>query len=315
MKLDPKEVLRDVMTETDRDGRPIYTMADAEALCRAAERLGLDPYARQIYAAKRKGRLSIQATIDGFRVVAERTGQYRGATVTTWCGMDGEWRDVWLAPEPPAAARVGVYREGYRDPLYAVARYDAYVQRDYRGEINNIWQKMPDVMLAKCAEALALRRAFPNDLSGVYTTEEMGQADSGSHDAPQEAPQDAPRNPYTPRAAVAANDPDWQRRLEEDDQKKKEDVAWVEAVRADIAALEDAESLWKWVYLNAPMIDELHRSAKGRLHTVLKNEGARLGLDFDNRRGSLGKDLEQLKQTIADGCVDYRPHAGDGQDG
>lgn len=163
-----------------------------------AQRTGLDPFARQIYMINRGGKYGIQTSIDGFRIIAQRSGEYAGQTAPYWCGDDGVWKDVWLSNTPPSAAKIGVYRIGFPEPLWAVARWDSYAVLN-----NPIWKKMPDVMLAKCAESLALRKAFPNDLSGLYTDEEMSQAEVvEERPKPQRVELHAVQSTPTPDAAT-----------------------------------------------------------------------------------------------------------------
>jgi phage recombination protein Bet len=142
------------------------TNDELQLFVQQCERTRLDPFTRQIYFIKSNGKVNIMASIDGLRLIAERTGKYAGQTKAEWCGDDGKWTDVWLLDKPPAAARVGVHRTDFIEPLYATARYKAYAG-------GYMWQKMPDHMIAKVAESLALRKAFPNEMSGVYGEDEI----------------------------------------------------------------------------------------------------------------------------------------------
>jgi phage recombination protein Bet len=135
-----------------------------------AERSRLDPFAKQIYAIKRKGRVTFQTGIDGFRSSAEDTGEYRGSD-------EPEYGPTIDKPFPhPEWARVVVHRQfgnGERLDQPATAYFDEMYPGDDQGFQ---WRKMPRVMIAKCAEAAAFRKAFPKRFADVYTPEEMDQA-------------------------------------------------------------------------------------------------------------------------------------------
>jgi len=169
---------------------PDSSDAELKLFLYQAQRTGLDPLARQIYFVSRnvknprtgswekKG--TIQTSIDGFRVIAERSGDYAGQDEPEFEEGNGY----------PKLCKVRVYKFAPNGQRYqaavGVAYWSEYVQTSPNGEPKSMWAKMPHTMLSKTAEALALRKAFPQDLSGLYTDEEMNQAeDAQKHEVIQ----------------------------------------------------------------------------------------------------------------------------------
>ncbi|NEC25169.1 phage recombination protein Bet, partial [Streptomyces sp. SID8111] len=214
--------------------------AELSSFLHLCQRTGLDPFSRQIYLigrwSKKDGRdvYTPQTGIDGYRVIAQRVTAQTGGTYgyedTVWCDQSGRWRDVWLAPEPPAAAKVTVIRNGQR--FSAVAAFREYVQTFPDGNPKGLWAKMPAGQIAKCAEALALRKAFPHDLAGVYTAEEMAQAENAEQE--QAAPEQ-------PRRAQRAEPGPWEQQAPPTQQAPRRDFLAEAQAAADA---DEVRALW-----------------------------------------------------------------------
>lgn len=147
---------------------PDLSDAELTLFAMVAQRSGLDPFSKQIHAVKRKGKVTFQTGIDGYRSIAERTHEYEGSDLAEYgpaceCGKEPKGHPLW--------ARVTVYRTGKRPQTG-----EAYWHEFHPGEQDFMWVKMPRNQLAKCAEALALRKIFPHVYEGIYTNEEMAQA-------------------------------------------------------------------------------------------------------------------------------------------
>ena len=150
-------------------------------LMEVAKARRLNPLMRQIHFVSRwdsqrsRNVWATQVSIDGLRAIAERTGIYAGQDEAEFIeSPDGAIK----------CCKVRVYRKDWGDrAAVGVAYWSEYVQT-YRDKSSGkdvtapMWRKMPHVMIAKCAEAIALRKAFPEDMSGLYTPDEMGQADN-----------------------------------------------------------------------------------------------------------------------------------------
>lgn len=157
------------------------------------KRTGLDPLSRQIHAVMRREqdesgnwteRLTVQTGIDGYWLIADRTGLCAGNDPTHF-GTEFEPQEGVRAP---ASATVTIYKlvAGELRTYRATCRFAEYAARKRNGELTKFWREKPYRMLEKCAEAAALRKAFPQELSGVYTREEMQQEDEH---------EEAPRKP------------------------------------------------------------------------------------------------------------------------
>ena len=158
--------------------------------------LRLDPIRRQIYAfvynkdKPDKRQLTIVTSIAGFRTIAARAGDYRPDGEGPVYVFD-ETAKSHLNPTGLVSATVKVWKhaKGEWFPIAETAHWDEFApikdEWDYNRQTNKReptgrqtldtsgqWGKMPRLMLAKCAEALAFRKGWSDDLSNVYAEEE-----------------------------------------------------------------------------------------------------------------------------------------------
>jgi phage recombination protein Bet len=162
------DILRKTLFKGFNDDEIKFSMA-------VCNRTGLDPFVRQVHFTKRidrstnEGRIVITTGIDGFRLTASRSQGYAGSDEPVF-ELDKNGK--------PTKATVTVYKmvQGVRCPFTASVRWSEFYPGD--GKEGFMWRKMPFGQLGKCAEAQALRKAFPAELSNIYSHEEMHQANS-----------------------------------------------------------------------------------------------------------------------------------------
>lgn len=145
----------------------------------ASKRMNLDIIARQIHFTKRQGKPVFIVAIDGYRLNAERTGQYAPGREPSYT-YDAGGKVV------SATAYVKKFIGGEWHEVAATAFMEEYKPSDDSSGF--MWKKMPHNQLAKCAEALALRRAFPKDLGDTITEEEAAQTREPEARKPIEPP-------------------------------------------------------------------------------------------------------------------------------
>ena len=150
------------------NGAKVYApVGVTQAFIQAVQRSGLDPFARQIYAAEVGGKWTILGAIDGFRAVAAASREYEGRTPIQYTADGIQWTDTWLSDDNPAAARVGVKRKGFDDYAFTVVTWKEF------GRTTGQWRTQPAHMLGIRVLSHALRDAFPQLLGGIYTPEDF----------------------------------------------------------------------------------------------------------------------------------------------
>lgn len=121
---------------------------------------GLNPYKKEIWFIKTAQGVQMMTGIAGFLAIANRHPQFDGMEVSL-DEQDGKL----------ISATAKVYRKDRKYPSCATVYFNEYFKPSKYG--NGMWEKMPKMMLQKVAKSVALREAFPQELGGLYTAEEM----------------------------------------------------------------------------------------------------------------------------------------------
>ena len=176
LTLEQWRVLKDAIWPAAKSNEAILMAID---YCRAR---GLDPFKRivhivPVWDSEKKCLVeTVWPGIAELRTTAARTGQYAGKDEPRF-GDTVEARFGEVDINFPEWCQVTVYRliAGERVAFHGARVYweEAYATKGRSDEPNTMWRKRPRGQLSKCAEAEALREAFPEEIGGDYSVEEM----------------------------------------------------------------------------------------------------------------------------------------------
>lgn len=174
---------------------PLAKTTDAVVMalsyCRARK---LDPFKKPVHivpmwsSATNTYVETVWPGISEIRTTAFRTGQYAGCDETvfgpeiaqTFTGRvksGNDWRDKTVTLRFPEWARITVYRDlngricKFVGPK--VRWLEAYAAIGKSDLPNDMWEQRSEGQLEKCAEAAALRKAFPEEVGNMLAAEEM----------------------------------------------------------------------------------------------------------------------------------------------
>jgi phage recombination protein Bet len=171
------------------------TDTELQLFLTVAQHRGLDPFSGQICFVKRKQLVdgeykevgTFQVSIDGYRSMAARANDYMPSEnlPTFTYKADGKTPDT-------ATVECLKWHEGSKQwmRIKAIAYYDEFVQTTRDGKPNHFWGKMPHNQLAKCGEALVIRKGWPQQVEGldVEGVEALPPAVEGEYKQIAEAP-------------------------------------------------------------------------------------------------------------------------------
>ena len=232
---DQRAMIRGMIARSD--GQAI-SEEELAPLVAVAELRRLNPLLRQIWFVKRAGQWTPMVSIDGLRLIAQRSGRYAGQSEPEY---------VHDTAGKLVACKVAVYRSDW--PADRPAWGVAYL-REYADARSPFWRDKPYLMVAKVSEALALRKGFPDETSGLYVTEEMEKPLSRTPQPPavaQRSPAPPPvvqaSTPQPPAATTATPQPAGVRDGEFVDVGPAPWAPVLDALRAQLMACSDLATL------------------------------------------------------------------------
>lgn len=172
-------------------------------------------------------KLTKVTTIDAFRLISQRTGEYAGQGKAKFYYLDTDnapsivseiplpHPELANTPREPWACSVPIYRKGFIEPVEVVCRFDAYAVTRKSGNgtvLTDMWVRRGPEQLSKCSEAASRRVAFAEELGSLYLSEEFAKEDAESApsapvaDTPVVAAPKAPTVPKVNHVPAVATD-------------------------------------------------------------------------------------------------------------